>query len=383
MSAALARLLDADKKVATKVIARLEHLSGYRSEDVRLLADSKMQLSRKISQLGLDPADTTSRELFHGLQAKLERDSEHLARAVGHKQSDSPEICADRLANLMNQHTRSEVLALKPAAIKDILRSVPAKRLQRHLRYRSLESMLKREASAELLAEALLIEGSSWHAAIRRELAHLSASDFERRRVSYIVMSPDRWGSLDEPVTIASLSGLVMIWPSQQLRISRSLLLVALLYEASKSLEVDSYYLRMNQFRGDFGKLAAKLAVDGTYEQLSIFDSQIFNWGNLKHLFEGSSELPSIHPALKFWAGDEHLIHSQNEPISMHLADHVKQHDFSAHSPVFARHGLKSELLARYAQHDGVKDYLQTFFDDTFIAMEPELATEPVMALQG
>jgi hypothetical protein len=71
MSKKLAELLDEPEVVVESVIKKLEHISGWESTDVRLLAEINNKVLAKHLELGLDPKDTTGPELYHALLAKL------------------------------------------------------------------------------------------------------------------------------------------------------------------------------------------------------------------------------------------------------------------------------------------------------------------------
>lgn len=364
------------------MVAKLESLSGYNGEDVRLLASAKQAVAAKIASLGLDGYDTTSHELFHALQVKLDKDSQHLAQALGFKSSEQVDSQTQRLINFISYASRDEVLALKPAVIKDILRHSPPKRLMKRLHYRSLESMLKHESASQLFTGARALESGLWHRDAAKALALVGRADFETRQVEFLAMPAARWGqSASETVVISSITGSVAIWTGEAYR--QSLLNAILAVEAAELLEADSYYLKANQFRPDFGRLVAKLGLEGQREALNLAGSSIFNWGNLKHAIDKAAgplkSLAAISPALAWWADGGHLLHGHSQAVSLHLADNVKSgQGFDSRSLEHARNCLKSELLAGYAQHTGVKQYLHDQIDETFITMEP---AEPALAI--
>jgi hypothetical protein len=380
MSAALARLLGADQKELSKLITKFETMAGHTSEDVRLLSEIRLRTAEKIGALGLDATDTTSQELFYALQAKVDLDGAHLARAIGHAAADSPETCAQRLVDFISHVDRQPVLGLKAHITKNILRHSPPRKTLRQTHYRSLESMLKHEPAAVVFGAAMELESSLWRRDVAKALARLTAADFETRQVQFMAVNPEYGPAKQAAVRMAPLVGAVLVWPSERLARSRSLLLSASMLEAAEVLAVDSYYLRMNQFRPDFGKLAAGLCLTGKREAIG---SSVIDWGNLKSLLEQpikpSLLLAKLHPALSWWADSGHLIHQQDIPVSLHLADHMAGPAFVNHQLNHAKHELATELLARYGRLAPIKDYLRNQFDDTFIAMEPELVLEPAV----
>lgn len=380
MSAGLARLLGVNDKELARLIAKFEHLSGYNSEDVRLLANVRAQAAAKIASLGMDGLDTTAHELFHALQARLEDDNRHLVRALGLKAGDQAQT-ASRLVAAISQLERRPVLALKPAVIKDVLRHSPPRRLMRQLNYRSLESMLKRETPALLMSAAILAESGVWHRDAAKAFARLRRGDFEYRRVDFINLDR-RWRLAGTAsVTTAPLTGTVVAWPGQSSHLN-SLKQAVMMIEAAELAETDSFYLETNQFRPDFGRLVVRLVLDHAYDPLELAGSRLFNWANLRQALDqtaGSARaMASISPALDWWVDAAKLLHGHDRPVSMHLADHAKaEADIDEHSNAHGQSALKSELLRRYMEHTGVKHYLHNQFDDKFMAMEPAIELEP------
>src|SRR3954467_1691592 len=109
----LAVLADEPERNTKAVIAKLEELSGWHSEDVRLLAKHRQEVLKKIESLGLDSNDTTGEELYRVLQLKFEDDMEDLARAVNYS-SGNLEQRASKLVELACAVSpKTQVFALK------------------------------------------------------------------------------------------------------------------------------------------------------------------------------------------------------------------------------------------------------------------------------
>ena len=144
--------------------------------------------------------------------------------------------------------------------------------------------------------------------------------------------------------------------------------------EAAELLAVDSYYLEVNQFDPNFGKLASRLALESIRETALL--SRGHDWASLKHALAGpTSVLKSLTvacPALAWWRDTQHLTHDSS-PVSLNLADAVRSDgsDYDNHSVSGAKQAFKNELLRRYARHESVKNYFHSWFDDTFIEAEP------------
>jgi hypothetical protein len=70
MSASLAQLLGKTDIAIGSFIGGMENMSGYPAEDNRLLSEVIAGSIVKVGDLGLDPADTTGRELYHALMIR-------------------------------------------------------------------------------------------------------------------------------------------------------------------------------------------------------------------------------------------------------------------------------------------------------------------------
>jgi hypothetical protein len=281
-------------------------------------------------------------------------------------------------------------LALKHTVAKDLLRKNPPKKLMKHLNYRSLESMLKREDIEALYAGAPTIESGAWLKKLAKSTSKLKASDFEMRQASFIVMPSKRWSKVaTRPVSDVPLMGAVAAWPIKLFAKRESLYCSLTLLQAAEILETDSFYLKTNQFNPNFGKMVSGLAGSGDLQPLAIDDQAFFSWGHLRKALEDYDEpltkLAGLHPTLRWWKDSHNLALLDGGPVSMNLGDNLKSllsgADYKRRHSGSCIHRLKSELLGRYARYEGVKNYLQSQFDDTFIAMDP--AYEPALEIDS
>ncbi|HVO86785.1 MAG TPA: hypothetical protein VMT23_03665 [Candidatus Binatia bacterium] len=384
----LAKLLNEPDVVLAKHLDKLESLSGYNSEDVRLLADMQAATAKKIASLGLDPSDTTSEELHEALQAKLRQDIEHLAKAYNYKPTDSVDLATARLVELASHcGPVPTVVAIKDTVAKSLLRSNPPKKLMKQLNYRSLESMLKREDVKKLFAGAPAVESGRFINALEKSLQKLSAADFERRPLQYLALSSKRWAKVAlpaRPISYGPLIGAVLVWPVKEITSKQSLASVLQVLQAAEIIEVDSFYLSKHQFQSNFGKLAASLYGSDSHQSF-LTEESLFDWHNVWGVFANQQtplqRLARIHPALHWWKDAAHLMHLNSEPVSLNLADNLSSLQnglaYQHASLTNAVSQLKTELLNRYAAHAGVKDYMAGQFNDKLAL---EVATDDSVA---
>lgn len=386
MSSMLAKLTTEPEQSTVAVVDKLEQLSGFARDDLRLLAKHRQHTLKKIASLGLDPLDTTAEELYRTLQVKLTNDAIQFAKAVNYENGDLEDRAA-KLADLASAASpRVEVFAIKKAAAKNLLRSTPPSHLQKKLRYRSLESMLKREDASELFAVLQVVESNTWQKKFLKSLATLRASDFEMRQLTYHVMSSDKWQSVvsaSHPVSYAPLSGAVMVWPMQALSNPESVCFSMAVLQAAEILEVNGLYLKNYQFQPQFGELASRLFETGEQQALQMGGQTFFDWQNLKHLFGGQTDplkaFTTLHPTFSWWKDAQHTVAVGQELVSTHLADMVgntlSNAGFDSRRLHNGASALKTSLLKRYLTHENVANYFRTQLDDTTLALEP-VATE-------
>ena len=375
MASTLAKLLGEAEESLEKTIDKFESLSGYNSEDVRLLADMEHQTRQKIASLGLDPTDTTGEELYQALMAKLNQDLDRIANAQNFQKVTGRDEAAARLIQTAEICAdRPSVLAIKALAVKKILKTNPPKKLMKHLHYRSLDSLLKRQNLPLVLAVAPALESDSWHKSVARSMAKLSASDFETRQVQFVALSAKQWSDIAspaQPITYEPFSATVVVWPSKKIIGKTNLAAVLQLLQAVEILEVDSFYLERYRFAPAFGKIAADVYASDLHKP-AIADHSMFGWHDMwrlsTHHQTAIDKVVRVHPALLWWKGAEHLVHSATEPVSLNLADNLRclqaKLNYGQQALQHASDSLKTELLKRYSAHDSVSGYLGSQFSD-------------------
>ena len=311
MSKILAGLLDKPEEAVADAIDKLEAKAGYPSEDARLIANTSQQVRAKIVELGLDPHDTTSEELYHALIARFNSDADHLDKALD-IDTDTPLDAKIKKAIDLARHLTigSTSWSLKATTAKRILRQLPPKKLMKALSYRSVDSLLKRENPATLFIAAKLLESPTWQKNMAGKLSRLASTDFEMRPVQIVNLGD--WHSLRSNALVAASAELaaVGILPSRQLSSSRTLAIA-----------------------------------------LSVADS--INAVATQH--KGLS-LAQVSPSLGWWVGAEHLLAWQDgQPVSLNIIDIAANHTtgkpFEQRQKSEAAKSLWNELIDGYKKH--------------------------------
>lgn len=323
MPANLARLLGKPEKEVAEFIAQMEDKYCYPNHDLRLLGEISQAVKQKIIAMGLDSNDTTAEELYHGLLAKFDRDSLLVDRALG----VSPDTDFDsRLARAIDITKRvvgdREVWALKPLVAKKLLRDHPPKKLAKFLRYRSVESMLKREDIGQLYLLLPQLESNSRLVNLSKTVAHLPSSDYGLLAINFVRLPADKIEAAVAPLDhniCNKLTASVGLWPDKTLAKSPVIMLAMLLIQSVQKLDVST----------------------------------------------PTESLLSVHPALAWWSNMKYLISAdKHEPVSLNIHDVAHNHrcglTHELGNSVHAAKALWAELERRYqALNDEIGESVQ------------------------
>lgn len=314
MHQALSNLLGKSEQLIGSAIDELEARTGFPSEDVRLIAENKQKISQKISELGLDPSDTTSDELYHALLAKFGSDAKLFDQAI----APGDQLSLAQKINLASQvcgqlFHGEQVWSLKPVVAKRLLISHPPKKVMKLLNYRSAGSMIKRESIAYLYLLAEVLETKTWNQALERHAAALPTNNWLMRPIQFEQLSAHGTNLVNGPDELVAFSkhcGVVAIWPSQKLTRASILNLVLLFVEAAQHLGIATH----------------------------------------------SRKIANLHPALNWWSNAMHLISDHGGKImSFNVKDVAKSYLFCVgFEDRMLDHGRASfwqELLLRYQKY--------------------------------
>jgi hypothetical protein len=392
MTRYLSLALGATEPMFGQSIAELERAGGAPKADIRLSSELTAQVRDKITQLGLDPSDTTGPELYQALHGRMQQDEGYL-RAVLH-------IAADASANdvihgvqkfLTQKEHAGTCFAMKATVAKKLLKKKAPKVTMKALGYRSLDSMLKHEQASALLAAATLLESATWHRQLRDQYAKLKATDFEQRRITVVYPQTKRWTVLGEKIVeqtkhnimMFKEMGAVVILPIPQAPDGLAITTTLLSLHYMNDIRSYSSFVKLQQVKPDFGKIVQRSALNEpmTGAQLA---GQAVPWrviqryyGRLKALqhpdvFEphvqsedlqwkdAEEVLASLTPALSFWQGTQYacLLH-ESQPISLNILDvalsYCNHLSFADRVTHFMREHLWHELMTRYLHQDNLE----------------------------
>ncbi|HSW99597.1 MAG TPA: hypothetical protein VLH38_01025 [Patescibacteria group bacterium] len=386
MTRFLSAALGATEPTFSQGIQQLEQAAGRPGTDIRLTATILQETRKKIAALGLDPNDTTGRELYGALQQRLKHDEQVLRQALLIAEDASPDEVVTKVRQYLEKHEAPKnSFALKASVAKRLLKKKPPKAAMKRLGYRSLDSMLKHETPANLYAAALMVEAASWHKIFREQYAKLTPSDFESRKISLSQPTTKRWQQLaqefvsTEHHNILSFRelGAVVILPLEHVVDGLAITTFLLAMEEMNGIRSHSSYAKLQQVKPDFGKRLQQSSVNEPYTSATLAGQPVpwrmiqryyarFSDAYHPEIFEphvqpedlqwssGEKILAELEPSLQFWEGSEKLglVDDTGQIVSCNALDvalsycnHLPFQDRIVH---FVRDNLWHELMMHY-----------------------------------
>ncbi len=309
MSQSLAKLLNQPERLVTRAVTKLEKLNGSPSEDVRLLAETGQAVRRKLSDLGLDPDDTTGEELYQALLAKFTKDGLLLDKALGIDPSASADKRLSQAVKLVAALVQTDdIWVLKTNVAKKIMHEQIPKKLMKQLHYRSVDSLVKRENIAEIYLALPFFESASWLRAFGKSVSQLPSTNYEMRAPEVVIIQNKFLPATKIQYPISnSLIGAVAISPESARQNAPVLTLCLMFLDGLESL---------------------------THSQ-------------------AAGTIANINPALSWWEQAKTLVaNCAGEAVSLNYKDisidHLKQSAFKERTANAAQTSLWGELSGRY-----------------------------------
>lgn len=301
----IADLLGSDKRIVKDMFRKLESSCGEPGIDVRLTAEIYGKIHMKMRELGLDPNDTTHSELYQALLSLASKHDSFLRIKLGIGLNTEPHEITASVANVLNNiKINKNSWTLKQTSIKRMLKQVPPKSLMKSLHYRSLDSMLKREAPNVLLALATHTENEQWQNKVQTLYKKLSSNDFEQSRVQFVNLHEKKWTIISKIISLkyrtnvihSKESAVVLYLPSPEHNLD-GLVLASLLMGLHYINEVRQFssFCKFHQFNSDFGDRILGYLNNDKGKHLYLAGHSI-NW-RILHKYYGAGEV-TMHPEM-------------------------------------------------------------------------------------
>jgi hypothetical protein len=381
----LAELLQAEQPLFSIMLEQLERASGRPSVDVRLLAEIVGKVHLKTKALGLDPHDTTGPEYYHALQDLVGKHDGFMAARLGVKDSaDVRAVMAKAVPFVASLDIPKTAWVMKLSSAKRLLKQVPPKQVMKHLRYRSVDSMLKREPICEIFGSLRFAESPAWQRSFLKKYASLTPMDFEVRKIEIINFDSKKWDGIADEFVQASRNnvthlkelGVVLVLPLPLKRMSGvTLPTLARVVHSINEIRLYSAYFKMRQFSAKFGAIVAEIltkdagqltvaghnvhwrSVHGHFakseyvEHAELFEPHLqredLEWRKVEEV------LYKIEPALHFWHDMDFVAaYRGGETISFNLVDNALNYanklPYTKRISQNFKNSLMNEIMIRY-----------------------------------
>ncbi len=389
MTRILAELLQAEEPLFSMGLFRLEQASGGLSVDVRLTAEIASKIHQKMRALGLDPKDTTGKELYQALFNLVQLHDGFLAKRIGIKDPTNVHEALGHIKTTVDAlDIPKRAWVIKHSVAKRLLKATPPKQVMKQLGYRSIDSFLKREDVAEIIGATRFLETEQWQQAFIQKYKKLRPTDFETRDIEIILLDPKRWGAATEQhvhkhrhnITHLKELGAVIVLPMPITHMPGVTITVlpTLIYYINE-IRLYSAFFKMNQVRGDFSELFVTTLIDDPTDHAHLAGQPI-HWRVIQRHFgrvdandhpeifqphiqpedldwrKAEEVLFKLEPALHFWHDVDYvgLAHG-DRPISFNLLDmavsYVNNLPYGKQAIYHLQDSLRNELYTRYMGH--------------------------------
>ncbi len=408
MTKMLAELLDAKEPLFSLALKQLEDASGNPSMDVRLTAEIIGKVHLGTRSLGLDPSDTTGRELQQALLNLVEKHDHFLVKKIGGKDPHDVQDLIPRIGKAIQKFdTPKSCWVLKHSVARRLLKATPPKKIMKHLGYRSVDSMIKHENLGEIYGALRFAETPSWLNKFLEKYKKLTPSDFETRQIEFVQFSAERWGDLTREFThkkrhnITHLKelGVILMLPMPMSRMKGlTIFSLPLLLHYIKEIRLYSTYFKMQQVKPDFGNILVEtlIADPGNH---AVMAGQHVHWrviqryfGKLENeyhpeVFEPHVQPEDLHwrraeedlyrfePALHFWHDMDYVgVMHNGRPVTFNLLDvaasYVNDTPYSKRAIYHFRESLWNEIFVRYMGQKTLEKQVLDQLDNSVIKPE-------------
>lgn len=412
MTKFLASALDIDHHSWHNLRQNLESANGHPVHDIRLSSEINGATRYKLKELGLDPEDTTSEELYHVLQSQFIKDDQLLTRQLQTLAVNKVSLegqATDGLVEALKKLPDSKrCYAIKLSALKNLIKLQPPKKTMKRLGYRTQASMFKHQSALDLITAAWLIEDKSWKNKLVERYKKLSAIDFEDRGITIQSINPKSWTRINQAVPehknnvlVFKELGSVIILPLPQSAPRGSVTastIVAL--EALNEIRVFSSFLKLSQVRPNFGELVKNAVQHGPTVNADLSGISMpwhivqRYYANFEHYFNENvfepylqiedlvwhpieESLCAIESGLKFWRNTSTIASQHHsKPISFNIHDVAlnvcNKNPFQDRNTESFKKSLWQELLLRYFNHEHLEESISAHLQPELVQLRED-----------
>lgn len=386
MSKLISDILGAKQPEFSQQIAAWERMAGNPGIDIRLTTKLRDQAKRATAKLGLDAEDTSERELYHALTRRLLEDNERLSRKIGADGDMSPaHLSAKIVSYIKDKVDMPRAWQIKNSYAKKLLKQNPPRALMKATGYRSIDSLLKREKPAEIIALGRALD-KKWYRRYSDSYRKINPSDIEQKPAVVLTPAASRLDKIARKarlpkgqISTVNELGTIVIFPSDRRFRADVIANASILIEALRELKLISSLLKLLSVRKDFGRLATALVRNGSGSSPRFLPMR---WSSICHYAYKNRLLPEFTqphitqedldvmpsatqfaialPELNYWYGTDYLgVPSASKPVSFSLVDVVLNTSndlaFENRSVEYLRNALWDELHSRYLEYPEIQ----------------------------
>lgn len=418
MSRMLSELLRAREPQFSLMLGRLERASGNMGTDVRVTANIVQKYHHKFKELGLDAKDTTGPELYRALMNLVAQHDMFINKRLGGSDNtDVESIQQVMLQAFPGLEINTDVWVIKKSVLRRLLKKQSPKVVMKRLRYRSVDSMLKREDPCALLAYARLLETAKWLNDFTKLYKTLRPIDFEIRPIELVQLTSIRAGAQADlfirnkghNVLALKEAGLITMLPLPVKKLpGLTLNLLSTILHYVSELRAYSSYFKSRQVQNDLGEVVVRTIQDDITASIEMHGHDI-HWRTVhKHLSNGlsaeASELFEPHvspedfdyqkieevlyklePALYFWYETDYVgvLADDGKVVSLNLRDMAANYTnnlpYGAHSVSNMRAALWQEILLSYMRRPPLEQMITRQIQNQMY--EPDVFTVQLMGV--
>ncbi len=366
-------LNEAESKTALR-FKRLEQATGELSIDVGYISQLKQVAAQASKELGLDPLDTTAKELYQALRVRAAADEKVLLSAY---KGDADQLLKAVASNFQKAVASEIIWSVKRSVLKKVLAEQSPFETMKFLRYRSVASLLKNEQVDVVLALAHKLESDQWNTKLRQYYHHLQAGDFEARPIKVVFYMSHFPKEIVLPIVAVPEAGAIIVLSSEEtLKEGYAFTLLSQTLGAYRHIKDASLLFKAHHVRQYPGWMVQEFVAPKHHQIIiagvpidwsAISQSLRHNYGDdARRLFDvvldhGDMDLLSpqrilhaLAPGLGFWAeklgiGSVH----DDDGVSLHIGDigidMLQNRHYETRSMVVLRAYVNREIMSLYA----------------------------------
>lgn len=407
MAKVLQELLQAEEPLFTASLMQLERASGHKGADARLIGDILRSAHDRIRQMGLDPKDSTGKEIYQALMNRVARDNIHLAEAIGAtKPEDVAHMVPLMVAAADKAAFQRKVFVLKHDVARRLLTTMPPKNLMKTLGYSSVDALFEGEDFDMLYTALRFSEGADWLVEYNQLFRDVKADDYEERDLRIVIMD-QRYEKLAEKFVVKKLHnvthvkelGVIVVVPMKQ-KTMRGLALktLPLLLHYMNEVKLYSTFFKKQATRKNFGTIVVDTLIADS-SNVAQMAGRAVHWRVIQRYFgklDGEAHpeafqphvqpedlhwrraedmLFEIDPSLEFWRNLDYVALMKDDyPVVFNLFDisfaYSNREPYDRRYAYHFRESLWNEIFIRYMGFSNLRDQVLLQLDNDTIAPE-------------